>query len=35
MYVYFNGGEGNDEVWIDTIIDKVERSDDCELIHEE
>jgi hypothetical protein len=28
-------GEGKDEVWIDTIIDKDERSDDCELIHEE
>lgn len=28
-------GEGKDEVWIDTIIDKDEISDDCELIHEE
>jgi Ca2+-binding RTX toxin-like protein len=28
-------GDGNDEVWINTTVDKDEISDDCELVHKE
>jgi hypothetical protein len=27
-------GEGNDEVWLNTSMDKDEASKDCEVLHE-